>query len=245
MSDSKLILDIDMGNSSMKYRCGLQSGRLDYAPQDTEFTLPDVMAPVRVRVSSVLDASHNDRLVEAVSKRWDVECEFARSSERCAGVQNGYTEVAALGVDRWLAVLAAYDRFGGPVLVADLGTAATLDFVTAEGKHLGGFIVPGTGLMRRSLLQDTAAIRYVADESLTDLSPGTQTRDAVERGVLLALVQLVSGELERFNRLCDHNARLALCGGDAERVAAHLDCDYQVLPHLVLDGLRLADFLVR
>lgn len=239
MSGVELILDIDLGNSAMKYRCGSQRGRLDY-PSQTEFVLPAIAPPQRVRIASVLDRARNDRLVGAIEQRWGVGCEFARSTQNCAGVENGYTEPAALGIDRWLAVLAAHAQVEGAVLVADLGTAATLDFVTGEGVHQGGFIVPGSTLMRRSLLQDTAAIRFEEKDNISDISPGIQTSDAVERGALVALVQLLDGELERFRRLCDHNARLVLCGGDAERVAVHLRSDHRVIPDLVLDGLALA-----
>jgi len=239
VSDIALTLDIDLGNSALKYRCGSQRGRLDY-PSQTEVGLPDIEPPQRVRVASVLNAERNSRLADAIEQRWGVGCEFARSTQFCAGVQNGYAEPAALGVDRWLAVLAAHAQLQGAVLVADLGTAATLDFVTAEGVHLGGFIVPGSALMRRSLLQDTAAIRFEDSDQVANLAPGTQTADAVERGILAALVHLLDGELERFSRLCDHNARLVLCGGDAERVATHLQSEHRVLPDLVLDGLALA-----
>ncbi len=242
------VLDVDLGNSALKYRYAGVSGRANYAAADPatdalpDFVLPDadIAAVSRVRVSSVLGARRDATFSEMVRQRWGVDCEFARSVVALGGVQNGYTDPSALGVDRWLAVVAAFQRVNGPVLVVDLGTAATLDYVSGDGEHLGGFIVPGAQLMRRSLLQETAAIRFAATEQLSDLSPGKQTRDAVERGVLLSLVQLISAELERFDKLCDHNSRLLMCGGDAERVSAHLQCDHEVVADLVLDGLAWA-----
>lgn len=251
MSSAEGVLDIDLGNSAMKYRCGDLGGRLAYhkgddSPGGSEsaealrFVLPDIGAVTRVRISSVLGSDGNEAFALQVQQRWGVDCEFACSVAECAGVTNGYTDPASLGVDRWLALLAAYQLVNAPVLVVDLGTAATLDYVSRSGQHLGGFIVPGVQLMRRSLLRQTAAIRYDNEEALSDLLPGRQTRDAVERGVVLSLVQLITAELERFNRLCDHNSSLVLCGGDGERVSPHLECEHLIVADLVLDGLGLA-----
>lgn len=247
MAAAEHTLDIDLGNSSMKFRCGEERGRIEYL-EDGLIVLPELRNVERVRVSSVLGHEQDKSLATAVLARWGCHCEFAQSTPSCAGVNNGYVHPTALGVDRWLAVLAAFHRIAGPVLVVDLGTAVTLDYVQADGTHTGGFIVPGLQLMRQSLLRETAAIRFAAAESLSDLSPGTQTRDAVERGTVLSLVQLISAEVERFSGLCEHgagafnsrSASVVLCGGDAPLVARYLTCDPQLVADLVLDGLALA-----
>ena len=248
-------LDIDLGNTRLKYRCGEQRGALthDVAATDADlidWVLPDVDPVRRVRACSVLSSDNNLAFARAVQERWDCDCEFARSSAQLAGVVNGYEEPGQLGVDRWLAMVAGYHQFAADatanradraaVLVADLGTAATLDYVTAEGRHMGGFIVPGAATMRQSLLKNTAAIRLSSHPVERDLSPGTRTRDAVERGVLLAMVRLLETELERFTALSHHNSRLILCGGGAAVVLPHLECDYTLAPELVLDGLAIA-----
>ena len=68
-----------------------------------------------------------------------------------------------LGVDRWLALVAAWNMVRQPAVVADLGTAATLDFVAGDGRHVGGYIVPGPGLMAKALARDTARVRVSGD----------------------------------------------------------------------------------
>ena len=243
-------LDIDLGNTRLKFRCGDQRGAVEFpaaAPDSPESFLPGLEGVRRVRVSSVRSAADNEQLAALVQRRWACRCEFALSTDYLARVHNGYDNPEQLGVDRWLALVAGYNKANPPdkdsavgVLVADLGTAATLDYVDPQGQHLGGFIVPGVETMQRSLLRDTAAIRFDAASDARVLQPGRQTRDAVERGVLLALVRLIDAELERFDELCHHNSRLLLCGGGAQSVAEYLAADHSLHPDLVLDGLVLA-----
>ena len=82
--------------------------------------------------------------------------EFASSTDTAAGVRNGYSNPAQLGVDRWLAVIGAFHRHRDACCVVDAGTALTIDGVDATGQHLGGFIVPGPRLMVESLLTGTS-----------------------------------------------------------------------------------------
>lgn len=233
------VLDIDLGNSALKYRAGAAVGRVPYAVA-AGFQLPPLARVTRVRVASVLTAARDAEFAALVQAQWNCECEFAKSAPEVAGVTNGYSQPEALGVDRWLAAVAGFHHVRGAVLVVDLGTAATLDYVDERGRHLGGYIVPGTQLMCRTLLQETAAVRFEEAAAVEHLLPGKQTRDAVERGAIVAMVQLIHAELERFDQLCDHGAKLVLCGGGVAAIERHLKCDYRVIPELVLDGLALA-----
>lgn len=258
------ILDVDLGNSALKFRCGVQRGRVDYAPTRgvgvPAVVLPDLSGVDevhRVRVASVLSPEQDAEFARLVASRWGCQCEFARSVAETAGVRNGYLKPETLGVDRWLALVAGFTQAQGAVLVVDLGTAVTLDYVDVTGQHLGGFIVPGSALMVQSLLSETAAIKFADGAELDNLNPGRETRDAVERGALLGLVQLIDGELERLSQLCHHNARsaagafeagnspekqdsqLLLCGGGADAVVPHLKSPFVLVPELVLDGLAL------
>jgi len=230
------ILDFDLGNSRLKYRCGSQRGAVSYPQQP----LPELLSVSRVRVSSVRNAEADQEFAAAVRERYGCECEFASTTSELAGVSNGYQTPDALGVDRWLAAVAGYHHASGAVLVADLGTAATLDYVSAQGVHLGGFIVPGLELMSRALLRDTAAIELDGEVTGLDLAPGRSTDQAVQRGCLLALVRLLDAENERFRGAHGDKSRLLLCGGSAQRVAAALQTQNEVVSDLVLDGLALA-----
>jgi len=242
------ILDIDLGNSAMKYRCSSFAGAVVHrADGSVDLTASELLAIdggviQRIRASSVLDRARTQRFADEVLERWGVSVEFARSAAAVGDVTNGYADPASLGVDRWLAVLAAYHRFRTAVVVVDLGTAATLDYVDVAGRHLGGYIVPGSHLMQSTLLQDTAAIDIQEPtQPLTEaLLPGESTTQAVLRGTLLSLKYLIEGEATSFGAQFPGECVTVLCGGGSQQIAPHLKGEFVVIPDLVLDGLSVA-----
>ncbi|MDP1069535.1 type III pantothenate kinase, partial [Klebsiella pneumoniae] len=76
-----------------------------------------------------------------------------------------------MGVDRWLAMLAAWQRVGQSCWVVDCGSAITLDLLDAEGRHQGGYILPGLRLMQQSLLGNTAEVRVDRDVEHYSVAP--------------------------------------------------------------------------
>jgi len=183
-----------------------------------------------------------------------VPLEQATVEREAAGVRNGYADPRQLGVDRWLAVLAARARHPTAVCVVDAGTAVTVDAVDAAGQHLGGFIVPGAGLMRRALLERTGGIAAAAGlaggaggagpgaPAATAPGDGPWGRDTdacIDRGARLALACLVRGCMEALAPPGRAPATLVLTGGDAAALRAALDQPAELRPHLVLEGLAL------
>lgn len=154
------------------------------------------------------------------------------STARAGGVTNSYADPTRLGVDRLLACVAAHERFPGEsVLLADAGTALTLDMVAADGQHEGGLIAPGVTTMRDAIRADT-------EVRADDLAPradmlGRSTDSAVGQGTLHAALAL----LER-TRAVQAPARLLLTGGEAALLAPHLDRAWERAPALVLEGLE-------
>ncbi|MCY3812092.1 MAG: type III pantothenate kinase [Gammaproteobacteria bacterium] len=146
------ILDIDMGNTRTKWRCADEAGALP-AP---ELPCP-VAGPERVRVASVL--RNREGIAAEIRRRFNVEAEFAATSASLAGVRCGYREPHRLGVDRWLAVAAAWQRTHHALAVISVGTAACADFVDADGRHAGGYIAPGLRLLADALDRRTADVR--------------------------------------------------------------------------------------
>ena len=180
------------------------------------------------------------RSASASRSAYGVPVEFATTTALLAGVTCGYDDPPLLGVDRWLALVAAWDAVRQPVAVVDLGTAATLDFVTGAGQHLGGYIVPGLGLMAAALARDTAGVR-VAGDLAPELLPGRNTAQAVRRGATAMLLDFLEACCCPVRaRLLASPPRVFLTGGDAELVAGRLSFAPRVEPDLVLDGLGLA-----
>lgn len=238
------VLDVDVGNSRIKWRLAGSDG----VPKEGAARRSDAVdvgglppgKVARVRVSSVADKAWNSSFEEALRARFGVAPEFARPARTVAGVTCGYRDPATLGVDRWLAVLAAWHRQAGAAVAIDCGTAMTADFVTAAGRHLGGYIVPGIRLMTGTLYKDTADVK-VGDVTLqTELGPGDSTSGAVQRGVVRMLSDFVDASVARFQQQCDHPPHVFVCGGDADIIAPHLTTSAVVVPGLVLDGLAIA-----
>lgn len=191
--------------------------------------------PSAVLGASVLDSGQEERFAAACQTVWGVAPRYAVSRAEQCGVRNAYGDHASrLGVDRWLALLGvARERLeaGGIACVADCGTAVTIDLLAGDGRHLGGYIIPGLNMMGRALQAHTARVQCGYD-GLDGLAPGTDTAGAVNHGAALAVVS----SIERIVRR--HNAELLLTGGDAARIGRLLEVPYCDEPHLLLKGLQ-------
>ena len=166
----------------------------------------------------------------------------ARPALCTAGVRNGYVDHRSLGLDRWMAVVAARHLSNKACLVLDLGTAVTADFVAADGEHLGGFICPGLPLLRSQLRSHTRRIRYdaaaVNDFTLERLVPGRSTADAVEHGCVLMLKGFVRAQVELAMAYWGSDYDVFLTGGDAPVVIDVLP-QARVVPDLIFIGLAV------
>jgi pantothenate kinase, type III len=178
-------------------------------------------------------------LVQSVAHEiWlDIEIIQAKSQAQAFGVINAYPQPEKLGVDRWLSLVAAWQKYRSPACIVDCGTAITVDLIDAEGKHRGGLISPGLTLMRKSLGQETEALPFTetnpAFNRTRQPSLANNTESAINSGVLIAAIGLIEHVLSKQAK----NTRLILTGGDAELIAGHLTTAFIVEPDLVLRGL--------
>ncbi|GGO87687.1 type III pantothenate kinase [Marinobacterium nitratireducens] len=237
-----MILDIDVGNTFLKWRCSGEGpptrGRLlterlhDGMPE----SLPDQVQ--RVRVASVAGPVVAALITGYCQARWGLKPEFARSSHQAAGVINSYADPSRMGVDRWLAMLAGFNLGAGACCVVDCGSAITIDFVTADGRHDGGYIVPGLRLMAKSLLANTAEVVAEREIAHFDLAPGRDTASAVFHGVNFVFDAIQRQLIERLDR-DGGEFRLLITGGDGE-LFQRLAGRGEYRPELVMDGLEWA-----
>jgi type III pantothenate kinase len=166
-----------------------------------------------------------------------------RSAQRRGALRNGYDEPWRLGADRWVALIGAHARYPGQALcLVSIGTALTVDFLDAKGRHRGGLIIPGPELMRASLEQRTAGIRRRARGVAGP--PGRQlftrnTREALMQGARHACAALIERALEGAAAKLAEKPRLLLSGGGLAQVAPLLSVPYQRYPEPVLAGLAV------
>ncbi len=232
-----MILCLDSGNSRIKY--GLAAARSDDWLCTGSVThaelarLPERLAaypgPRHILCANVAGEAIEAQLrqhLHPLGAAWhDV-----RSTAHAAGVRNGYRNPAQLGVDRWCALIGARHLCPGNVLVVMAGTATTIDALAADGRFLGGLILPGQTLMRQALARDTAALPLAA--GACTVWPQT-TVDAIHTGTLYAQL----GAIERAWAAWPDSACL-ISGGAASLLAPLLSQPAQQVAHLPLLGLR-------
>ncbi len=256
-----MILEVDIGNSRLKWR--LRNGNSTIAQGNGGHQLDGDYSTVfsdistRHRVQKICVASVVPKFEEEFTawckENWRLNPEYANVTKFCAGVANGYDDVSQMGIDRWLAVVAAYNvDKSKPCLVIDSGSACTVDLVLSNGVHLGGYIVPGLELMRSALFRDTDRVKLNSISYDEELCAGKSTQKAVSSGLRVMELGLVMFALEELLMANGNDPRIVLTGGNGFKLAKLLEkrlvkqnlfarvSGIIVEPELVLNGLSLA-----
>ena len=159
-----------------------------------------------------------------------------------AGVKTGVRILVdnpkEVGADRIVGAAAAHHLYGGPVIIADLGTATTLDAVSEEGDFLGGAIAPGIATAAEALFMRAAKLPRV-ELSRPKRAIGTETVSAMQSGIIFGYVGLIEGIVARFKQELGEKTKVIATGGYAGLIASETPIIDAVNPDLVLIGLRL------
>lgn len=242
-----MILELDVGNTRIKWRRLSGDGRLDGGTAGRDAireAIPWWDPPLeRVRISNVAGERFEAEIAEFIERRIGLVPCFARATAQAGRIRSGYHVAAQLGVDRWLAMLAAGEATAEAFAVLDGGSALTLDLVARSGAHLGGYITPGLAAMRESLHQGTARVRSGPAAERLAAGPGRNTRDGVNGGIVRMIVDFAVAEFSRFTDVHGPEAVLFVTGGDGEMLSRLIREDgikARWVPELVLDGLAVA-----
>jgi type III pantothenate kinase len=192
--------------------------------------------PTRIIVSNVAGQRIEQALIDWTRGAWGVVPEFAGCEPRIGGFESEY-RTEALGIDRWMALLALRNQFDLPAIVVSCGTAVTADLLTDNAVHLGGVIMPGLSMMRHVLHQRTSALPKSTIEPISII--GRDTGQAIASGTLLAICGMVDRFILQAEQQGCSNPKLVLTGGDAQIVADTLGRFVLIEPHMVLKGLML------
>lgn len=238
---------LDVGNTAAKWRqgCGTDDGRIggcDHGRDWRELArqMRDGLAgrPESLAVASVAGRDADVALAQALRDTFSLDPWFYYSPAADLGVSNRYEEPGRLGVDRWLALLEAHHVLGGAAIIVDCGSALTLDAVSADGRHVGGYIVPGLRMLEKSLLANTGSVRFEPARSWSSLAPGASTTECVHNGVMRMTVAFITETAVALQQAVQDTCPIIMTGGDAARVAPWLEMPVSVKPELVLDGLE-------
>jgi type III pantothenate kinase len=173
-----------------------------------------------------------------MARRWFVErpCVVLGPGVR-SGMPILYDNPKDVGADRVANAVGAFDLYGGPCIVVDLGTATTFDAISAAGEYLGGAITPGVAISLEALFQHAAALRRVELVAPRDVI-GRSTVESIQSGAIYGFAAQVDG-LSR--RLVDElgPATVVATGGLCQVIAPHTTVIDHVEPWLTLHGLRI------
>jgi len=243
-----MILDVDAGNTALKWRLSnaekgiVARGRSVYGDDQLFCNVAKQFPAINmVRLSSVAKPELDAFIASYVLQLWGIPVVVAKTKSSFAGLTVAYKNANRLGVDRWLAMLAARDIAEGAVCIVDCGSAITVDMVDAGGLHQGGYIVPGLAMQRKTLLNSTGQIRIEHEVEQASVSWGRNTEEAISFGVLQMAVSFIDAIVDRFAEGRESVA-LFLTGGDAAVLRPLLKSGERFYEHpeLVMDGLVVA-----
>lgn len=240
-------LEVDMGNTRLKWRLRTGASILARGVEDTGAgfeRMASLLETYKNNVKAIWVASVVGNEIEKKFSDWakqifSAEVLFAKSRAAAGGVVNGYDLPERLGIDRWLGLLAAHRLTKCPCIVISCGTAITVDLLSGDGVHQGGYIAPGLRLMLDSINSRARLIDVDKESFSINLLPGRSTTSAVFAGLSSMMSGLVENAFKQLSEKNNENIELILVGGDANMLLP-LCPNARVIPDLVLDGLACA-----
>lgn len=242
------MLAIDVGNTFAKWRIDFGDGQQIQGRCLTKDMVTEAHILLskygvnNVFVSWVGASSDKNEFVSSIRSK-GLRCHLLQSQREMNGLFNGYSDYQRLGVDRWLAMLAVWTKYRKAFCVVDAGTALTIDIVNRNGRHVGGYILPGYRTSISSLNKATALINTEQDgAAVSELLPATNTADAVRRGALLSMAGGIEYALQHYNfdgspgGTCEEKV-CVLGGGDAGLLGPLLSRGWVLNEEVVLDGI--------
>jgi type III pantothenate kinase len=158
------------------------------------------------------------------------------------GIKTGmpvhYDNPAEVGADRIVNAVAAFDKYGGPCVIVDFGTATTFDCVSAKGEYLGGVICPGIGISADALFSRTARLPRVEIRKPARVI-GTNTVGSLQSGLYYGYLGLVDGILELLLNELGPQTQVLATGGFGSMIGKGSKYIKHVDDLLTLEGLRL------
>ena len=234
----------DLGNTRLKWVCADAPHAGDvhalvHAQTDDAEALDAAFAAIRSGDRGLLATVASTTMtaaVEAALVRRGAQIARACTQAACAGVRIAYADPSRLGVDRFLALLAAHARAPRATLIVSVGTALTVDLLASDGLHHGGLIAPSPTLMRESLAQRAPQLPRNGGE-VVDFA--VDTTDALASGAILSARALIARSLRAARRRLGATPVLLITGGGADAVCAGWRVHAERVPDIVLSGLRV------
>ena len=242
-------LAIDVGNTRLKWALHEAPGPgaallaqgaefLDHIERLAEGAWASLPPPERM-LGCVVAGDAVKRRVEEQLELWDIAPQWVVASAQEAGLVNGYDHPTRLGCDRWVAMIGARQRMlaqgpARPLVVVMVGTAVTVEAIDAQGRFLGGLILPGHGIMLRALESGTAGLHVPTGEVC--MFP-TNTSDALTSGGTYAIAGAVERMVQHVIAHCGSEPACMMTGGAGWKMAPSMTRPFELVDNLIFDGL--------
>lgn len=248
-----MILAIDVGNTQIAaglfnqenlYAHWRLSSELDRTEDETWIMMKsiaeangfDITETTDVAITSVVPAIRHT--FEKMAIKY-LRCEpLVVSSEIDLGIEIKYDNPKAVGADRLCNAVGGFEKYGGPLIIVDFGTATTFDVISDKGEYLGGIIAPGIEMSSMILHQKAAKLPRVY-LTFPDKVIGTTTETSIQSGLMYGAVESVEGFTQRINDELGQTTTNIATGGLARLIVNQLRTEYVLDPFLTLDGLRI------
>lgn len=187
-------------------------------------------------IASVGNAEITALLKRAISSNFKISAREANTKDHITGFSNEYQQIENLGVDRWLAAIGAR-RFisQGDVLVIDAGTAITIDWLDHHNVFQGGVILPGTQLMLKALIGETAKIKVDLSDKRQII--GKTTSECVNSGIGYGSIGAVEKIIQKMRAAVPRPLQIIVTGGAREELIVGIQDEVLDEGQLVLIGL--------
>jgi len=240
-----MFLLIDIGNTKIKWI--LRDDKSIYK-QDTFFTEDidqdhfEFDEKIKKILISNVAGFEKEAILKIKLKKFSCSIEFIKPHKTYKYLLNDYQDATKLGTDRWLSALSVSHDIKKTTVIASVGTAVTIDYVSYDQKthqhtFKGGAILPGLYLTKNTLFNDTADLKN--GEGVFQMPP-IDTANAIESGFILSVL----GNIKSFFELASNQSKdvvIILSGGDAGIIHEHMDESLRkyvsIKKDLVLEGL--------
>ncbi len=237
-----MIVLIDIGNTRTKYSivsdgCRKAQQAVLNKSLSCQFLSKNFTGATKVLVASVgLDKLTDD--ISAWCKTNEIAYQQIKSEAKKNNVVSAYQIPSQLGIDRWLTLVGAAEYFPNKnVLIIDAGTATTIDFLAATGKHQGGWILAGINTLISSVLADTTQV-HANDEEDESVMFGTNTSENVHNAAWAATVGSVNLAISQVQQRGLKLDEVIFTGGNGRKLSTFISKQSTVIDELVFSGLQ-------